>query len=319
MNNGKFGLVWPTYSDHLKVMMKELMMNDEFADVTHVSEDKKHIKAHKNILSACSPVFKDILKLDQSVKSKIDVKGVNTSDIESLMQFIYLGEVTLYVERVHKFLALGRSLKIKELCNAEPETNDEPTPCDLDTEEQFIEPCSFLDKITKDNNDKHKFLVCDADPEANDAPEDAPSHSVNSTDFSVNTFKSSHMMIETKYGKKYCKYVCNQCDRKFKQAYTLSRHIKSKHEGLTHKCNQCNYKATYKSNLDKHIKAKHEGFKYACDQCDYLTSWKKLLKFHIKSAHEGVKYVCSLCDHQFTQPGNLNTHIILKHSQSKSL
>ena len=56
-------------------MMKE-MMNDDFADVTLVSEDRKHIRAHKNILSACSPVLKDIVKLDQNAKPIIYMRGI---------------------------------------------------------------------------------------------------------------------------------------------------------------------------------------------------------------------------------------------------
>ena len=46
-------MTWDAYSEHLREMMKELMMNGDFEDVTLVSEDKKHFKAHKNILSAC--------------------------------------------------------------------------------------------------------------------------------------------------------------------------------------------------------------------------------------------------------------------------
>ena len=62
MQHEKYSLTWNAYSDHLKSMMKELMMNEDFSDVTLVTEDKKHIMANMNILSACSPVFKDILK-----------------------------------------------------------------------------------------------------------------------------------------------------------------------------------------------------------------------------------------------------------------
>ena len=54
MHQEKYSLTWHTYSDHLKMMMKELMMNEDFSDVTLVTEDKKHIKAHINILSTCS-------------------------------------------------------------------------------------------------------------------------------------------------------------------------------------------------------------------------------------------------------------------------
>ena len=74
MNQQKYSVIWHNYSDHLKIMMKELMMNEHFADVTLVTEDKKQIKANINILSACSPVFKDILKKERNSTAI----GVNT-------------------------------------------------------------------------------------------------------------------------------------------------------------------------------------------------------------------------------------------------
>ena len=55
MHQEKYNLTWHSYSDHLRSMMKELMMNEDFADVTLVTEDKKQIKANISILSACSP------------------------------------------------------------------------------------------------------------------------------------------------------------------------------------------------------------------------------------------------------------------------
>ena len=46
MHQEKYTLTWHSYSDHLKTMMKELMMNEDFSDVTLVTEDKKEIKAN---------------------------------------------------------------------------------------------------------------------------------------------------------------------------------------------------------------------------------------------------------------------------------
>ena len=131
LHQEEFSLAWQTYSDHLREMMKEIM-SDEFADVTLVCEDKKQIKAHKNILSACSPVFKDIVKLEQSAKSIIYLKDVHSSELESIMQFIYLGEATFYEERMNQFLDVAKSLEIKQLHIAETETNNviEPSPND---------------------------------------------------------------------------------------------------------------------------------------------------------------------------------------------
>ena len=37
-----------------------------------------------------------------------------------------LGEATCYQERMDEFLAVAKSLEIKEICNAGPEPNDEP-------------------------------------------------------------------------------------------------------------------------------------------------------------------------------------------------
>ena len=54
------------------------------------------------------------------------LRGVQYSEMESIMQFIYLGEATFYEERMDEFLAVARSLEIKELCNAESDSNDEP-------------------------------------------------------------------------------------------------------------------------------------------------------------------------------------------------
>merc|ERR1719330_508764 len=106
--------------------MRELMMNEDFSDKTLVTEDKKQIKANINILSACSPVFKDILTKEKNSNQIMYLRGVQYSEMESIMQFIYLGEATFYEERMEEFLAVAKSLEIKELCNAETESNDEP-------------------------------------------------------------------------------------------------------------------------------------------------------------------------------------------------
>ena len=117
-------LTWHTYSDHLKSMMKELMMNENYSDVTLVTEDKKQIKANMCILSACSPVFKDILKKEKNSSTIIFLGGFQYSEIESILQYIYLGEATLHEERMDEFLAVAKSLEIKELCNLKTEAND---------------------------------------------------------------------------------------------------------------------------------------------------------------------------------------------------
>ena len=64
------------------------------------------------------------------------LRGIQFSEMESIMQFIYLGEATFYKERMVEFLDVAKSLEIKELYNAIADTNDEsndkPPLCDPD-------------------------------------------------------------------------------------------------------------------------------------------------------------------------------------------
>ena len=230
MHQENYSLLWHTYTDHLRDMMKNLMMNDDFADVTLVSEDKKHIKAHKIVLSACSPVFKDIVKLEQSSKPIIYMRGINFSELESIMQFIYLGEAAFYEERINEFLAVAKSLEIEELCNAESETkndNNEPSPSDTVTY-----PDNFEEQTMKSS------------PMINQAPK---------------YIKERRDVVRVNG-----KYECDQCDKIYTKSSNLLRHRQSAHDGVKYDCDQCDYQATVQGNLKTHIQSKHEGVKYAC-------------------------------------------------------
>ena len=178
MDQEKYSLTWQNYSDHLKGMMKELMMNEDFSDVTLVTEDKKQIKAHINILSACSPVFKDILKKERNSSAIMYLRGIQYSEMESIMQFIYLGEATFYKERLDELLSVAKSLEIKSLCNPESkskdesgagdqpesELNDDPgdgTSCDLETSTVKVEEHPDTKLVTQQRREDVTVHDCD--------------------------------------------------------------------------------------------------------------------------------------------------------------
>ena len=117
MSQEKYGMLeWHTYSEHMIDMMHDLLTSKDFTDVTFVTSDEKAIKAHRNILSACSPVFKNILQMEpQNQQPTIYLRGIQYSEIEAILQFIYLGEAKVCEERMNEFLMVARDLKIKEL------------------------------------------------------------------------------------------------------------------------------------------------------------------------------------------------------------
>ena len=116
MHQEKYNLNWHTYSDHLREMLHEMMKSNELTDVTLISDDKKHFKAHKIVLTACSPVFKSIINELPQNSSVIYLRGIQHQEMESILEFIYLGAATFSVERMGEFLEVAKDLEIKEIC-----------------------------------------------------------------------------------------------------------------------------------------------------------------------------------------------------------
>ena len=134
----KYNLTWGRYSDHLREALKEMMTSGEFADVTLVTDDRQQIRAHRNILSACSPLFKNILLFDSNnANPVIYLKGIQYSEMDSILQFIYLGEAKLSEERMSEFLIVSKNLEIKELSTG-IEMNDQANSDHEETNENNV-------------------------------------------------------------------------------------------------------------------------------------------------------------------------------------
>jgi len=99
-------------------MLKHMSSDDFFADVTLVTDDKKHIEAHKNILSACSSVFKEILQINSDNNHQvIYLRGIQHYEMKCILQFIYLGESNFHEERIEEILLVAKNLGIQEFEN----------------------------------------------------------------------------------------------------------------------------------------------------------------------------------------------------------
>ena len=311
MHQEKYSLTWPSYSDHLRGMMKELMINEDLSDVTLVTEDKKKIQANMNILSTCSPVFKDILKKDKHSNQIMYLRGVQYSDLASIMQFIYLGEVTFYEERIDEFFAVAKSLEIKELCNDENKTInelvDELYSSDPEAStEKFEEQTVISDDIKKEApQEKHRKSVVNMNGK----------YFCGQCQKILKSQQSLNVHIQSKH--KGVKYACDHCDHQASSQSNLISHIQSKHEGVRYACDQCAYQARYQGDLTRHVQSKHQGVKYACDQCDYQATTKFNLISHIQSKHKSVKYGCDQCDALFTDQSTLRRHVRSKHQGVK--
>ena len=89
--------------DHLRIVRKV----ETLFDVTLVTDDGKHTEAHKIILSAGSHFFSDIFIKSNQTNMLIYLKGINSVQLEHLLDFIYNGEVSVGLEELKEFLEIG--------------------------------------------------------------------------------------------------------------------------------------------------------------------------------------------------------------------
>ncbi|XP_040564418.1 uncharacterized protein [Lepeophtheirus salmonis] len=107
-------LRWNDFESNIKHGFSELREEEEFFDVT-LACGSKQIKAHKVILSACSPFFRSIIKSVPHQHPLLYLRGIKFNHLESLLCFMYNGEVNVTQEELNNFLAVAEELKIKGL------------------------------------------------------------------------------------------------------------------------------------------------------------------------------------------------------------
>ncbi|GJQ76741.1 hypothetical protein Trydic_g15584 [Trypoxylus dichotomus] len=90
---------------------------NDFQNVTLACEGQT-CKAHKMVLSACSPYFKSLLEENPSKHPIIILKDVAYSHLQAILEFMYAGEVNVSQEQLPAFLKTADRLKVKGLAEA---------------------------------------------------------------------------------------------------------------------------------------------------------------------------------------------------------
>ena len=116
----KFNLKWNDFEGNISGGLRELRDDKDFFDVT-LATDGDQISAHKVILAACSPFFRNILRRNPHKHPLLYMKGVRYTDLQSILNFMYNGEVQVAQEDLNTFLAVAEDLRVKGLTQGQGE------------------------------------------------------------------------------------------------------------------------------------------------------------------------------------------------------
>ncbi|XP_063224369.1 protein tramtrack, beta isoform-like isoform X1 [Bacillus rossius redtenbacheri] len=126
LSSQRFCLRWNNHQSNLLTVFDQLLHDESFVDVTLAVEGRL-LKAHKMVLSACSPYFQALFVGHPDKHPIVILKDVPYCDMKSLLDFMYRGEVSVDQERLTAFLKVAESLRIKGLTEVNEEKYDLPS------------------------------------------------------------------------------------------------------------------------------------------------------------------------------------------------
>merc|ERR1712150_231299 len=215
----KFSLKWNDFQSVVSQSFSVLRREEDFYDVTLVSDDETQIPAHKLVLAASSSFFKSILKRNSHSHPLLYLSGVDSKSLGFVMDYIYQGEVHIYQHDLDNFLDVAQKLRVEGLLS----TGDPQQPKDEDSYFENIGEESFQD-VSKSVHDSYNFN--------NQTKKNI--HSVSLNDMSEVDAKIEQLM-ERREGIHHCR----ACEYSSSKKGNVKEHVEVHIEGLSYACQFC--------------------------------------------------------------------------------
>lgn len=301
------------FESKVKESWKELQVERDFCDLTLACEDK-YIEAHKVVIASFSPVIRNILKVKTSPHPVIYLRSVKYKELQSILSFMYQGEITVAQEDLSRFLEIAGDLKITGLAEAIKEESILKEENLLHITHQNISPSPnrFItneENITLDNSEDKE-----SDGPTDQYPPNTSENFHNNKNYDEGLIKLEKNQDQSLIAKSADQFMCKICDKTFLSHTGVRLHTKSVHEERQFNCDKCNYTVKQKGHLNRHIEVSHLGERHQCDKCEYKATRKDSLKVHIERIHEVGHYPCDQCDFEATSRIYLRRHLIKTHS-----
>ncbi|XP_017887205.1 longitudinals lacking protein, isoforms A/B/D/L-like isoform X15 [Ceratina calcarata] len=118
----QFCLRWNNHQTTLIQNFDTLLESGTLVDCTLAAEGK-YLKAHKVVLSACSPYFEGLLSEHYDKHPVFILKDVKFKELKAMMDYMYRGEVNISQDQLAALLKAAESLQIKGLSESRTGSN----------------------------------------------------------------------------------------------------------------------------------------------------------------------------------------------------
>ena len=260
----KFCLKWNDFQKNVSTSFQEI--REDFCNVTLAGEGHQKIEAHKVVLAASSNFFREVLKQNQHPHPLLYMKGIKSSQLASVVDFMYHGEVSVYQADLDDFLAVAEELQLKGLTGNDTDKKEEKVP----QENKCIQ--SIQNKIKhsaaktypvfdRSQQEIHHSVKDKIDVETEEVSEPGTVVALNQSENRVTT--TNEDLDEQIRSMMICsdgQWSCTQCGKTAttNSKQLVSNHIEAKHiEGVSHPCNHCGKQFRSRYSLSQHISRQH--------------------------------------------------------------
>ena len=239
----KFCLKWNDFQCNVTKSFSNLRKEEDFYDVTLISDDQKQMFAHKVVLSSSSEFFKNILKQNKHSQPLLCLDGINSNELNNILDYIYYGAVNIHQDDLDRFLSISQRLKLEGLMGEE------------------------------DNSKSNHTL------QADHVPQNCAYNDFKDEEFET---RKILQVTESKIISKNERSIIINSDN-FQNIEDLDARILeilSKDEDGSWKCTICGKKSKLKGHLKEHVEVHFEGLSFSCSDCAYICSTRNKLRQH---------------------------------------
>lgn len=258
MSSEKFCLKWNEFQSSVISSYQDLRKEQELTDVTLACEDNLTIEAHKVILSHASNFFCSVFSGNKHSHPLIYMRGVKVEYLESVLDFIYYGEVNIYQNDLSEFLKLAEDLGLKGLKSDNIECQEDSPEIEVNLKSHNLtignpvklesEPALEEYKTDGDIDESQTVSIMEMAyiPEAK----------LNAS-FKDENNRYSYGVINSMLKRVDGLWSCTECGKTNKDKTKVKSHIETHIEGMSHKCGYCGKSLGTRNSLHVHLYRTH--------------------------------------------------------------
>lgn len=322
-------LRWNDFESILSRSFCEMRDESDFFDVRIACFDDKSvmktIPAHRVVLSACSPVFKELLRAIGTGDSKgplIFLRGISYHEIEAVLEFMYNGQTKVQQTELDAFLAAAEELKIKGLTtNPTGNTNDSTTSGGATSRKR---PSTHVqhseDSFDNGNGQQKSSKVKKSRPAPNAIGQAGPSSASDIAGRNNMVVKAEEVnLIDAEDDESYQDYAEAEIDEPFDEsAYQDHDQDGAGADFPTDSKDNLSRRARLQF-IEEHVLFNRETNKYKCGLCYKEFTRKDSLQNHFENFHTTTSYPCDYCDQTFSGRNNRRVHYHKLHHEEHKL